>query len=177
MKKDDCFLFGKIIKTHGFKGELIISVGYPIPGIFNKTNYIFIETEGLLVPFFLESVQGAGSSVNIKFEDVDSEEKSRLLCGCNMWLPKKFMPEQLKKQLDIPGYTGFRVIDQQKGEIGLLENVLEMPQQQMLQIMKGPKEILIPVTEEIIVKIDKKNKTIYIDAPDGLIDLYLDSKS
>lgn len=175
MKKDDCFLFGKIIKTHGFKGELIISVEYAIPGIFEKTKYIFIETEGLLVPFFFESVQGSGSSMNIKFDDVDSDEKSRRLCGCELWLPKEFMPEQLKKQLEISGYSGFKVIDRQKGEIGFLENVLAMPQQKMLQVMNGSKEILIPATEETIVKIDKKNKTISIDAPEGLIDMYLNT--
>jgi 16S rRNA processing protein RimM len=177
MKKDDCFLFGKIIKTHGFKGELIVSVRFAIPGIFEKTKFVFVDIEGLLVPFFHESVQGSGNSLNIKFDDVDDVEKSRRLCGCDLWLQKEYLPEKIKNQSDIIEYKGFRVVDQQKGEIGLLQDVLEMPQQQMLQIRNGSKEILIPVAEEIIVEIDKKNKAIHIDAPEGLIDMYLNSKS
>lgn len=173
MKKEDCFLFGKIIKTHGFKGELIISVGFPIADISEKTSYVFLEIEGLLVPFFFETVAGSGNSLNVKFEDVNTEEKSRSLCGCSIWVPKELMPKKLKTHIEISGFTGFKISDKQKGEIGELKDILEMPQQQMLQITKGNKEILIPVNEEIILKIDKKKKIIFIDAPEGLIDIYL----
>jgi 16S rRNA processing protein RimM len=174
MKKEECFLFGKIIKAHGYKGELIVSVLFVIPDISAKTEFIFVELDGLLVPFFFETCQGQGNSLNIKFEDVDNDEESSRLCGCNLWLPSELLPPASRKLEEISNFSGFSVKDKIKGNIGILREVIEMPQQQMLCIIHNSKEILIPVAEEIIVRIDKKNKTIHIDAPDGLIDMYLD---
>ncbi|MFH0865709.1 MAG: ribosome maturation factor RimM [Bacteroidota bacterium] len=173
MKKEECFLFGKIIKTHGYKGELIISVSDVIPDISDKTEFVFVEIEGLLVPFFFESCMGSGNTLNIKFEDVDNEESSRRLCGCNLWLPDIFLSEKSKNHLELPDLSGYKVIDKVKGETGTLIKIIEMPQQQLLQINFQNKEILIPVAEEIITRVDKKNKIIFINVPEGLIDLYL----
>lgn len=175
MKKEECFLFGKIIKTHGYKGELIVSVSFIIPDISNKIEFVFIEIDGLLVPFFFESCQGSGNFLNIKFEDVDSDEVSCRLCGCNLWLPRELFHSASGKFKEVSGFSGYCVKDKIKGDIGILHDVTEMPQQQILRIIHKSKEILIPVTEEIIVRIDKKNKILYIDAPEGLIDIYLDT--
>ena len=46
-------------------------------------------------------------------------------------------------------------------------------QLQLFQIMNGDTEILIPILDQIIEKVDRENKTIYISAPAGLIDIYL----
>ena len=175
MKKEECFLFGKIIKTHGYKGELIISVSDVIPDISDKTEFVFVEIEGLLVPFFFESCMGSGNTLNIKFEDVDREETSRRLCGCDLWLPNELLPATSRKLKDISSFSGYQVIDKLNGETGILRDVIEMPQQQLLRIIHKSKEILIPVAEKIIVRIDKKNKILYIDAPEGLIEMYLDT--
>jgi len=59
------------------------------------------------------------------------------------------------------------------GEIGVLENVLDLPQQALFQILHHDKEVLIPVVEEVIMQVDRARRTIYIRAPEGLIDLYL----
>lgn len=172
MKKEDCFHYGKIIKTHGFKGELTVSVLIDIPGILEKTESVFIEIEGLLVPFFIESFNYSGNnSFTIKFESIDSDEKSRRLCQNNIWIANELLPEKIKKQKELFNFTGFRIIDKTKGEIGTLLDIIEMPQQQLLQIDHHGKEILIPVAEEFISKIDKKNKIIYINTPEGLIEI------
>jgi len=71
---------------------------------------------------------------------------------------------------------GFKVIDDVHGEIGEITNILEMPQQLIFEIHKVKKEILIPANENIIYKIDSNKKIVFINTPEGLIDIYLDSK-
>ncbi len=41
--------------------------------------------------------------------------------------------------------------------------------------MNGDKEILIPVVDPVIKKVDRDQRTIFIEAPKGLIDLYLEN--
>jgi 16S rRNA processing protein RimM len=67
----------------------------------------------------------------------------------------------------------FRVVDVAHGKIGVVDGVLDLPQNPLIKIIFKEKEILIPITDDIIKKVDRKNKEISIDAPDGLIDIYL----
>ncbi len=65
------------------------------------------------------------------------------------------------------------MIDAEKGDIGTIASVIDYPAQALFQIMKNGKEILIPIIDEVLEKVDRQEKTIYIKAPNGLIDLYL----
>ena len=69
--------------------------------------------------------------------------------------------------------VGFRVIDEEKGDIGTLQQVIDYPAQPLFQIMKNGVEILVPVIDQVIRRVDREQKTLYIAAPNGLIDLYL----
>ena len=68
---------------------------------------------------------------------------------------------------------GFKVVDSVYGDIGVLQEVIEYPAQPLFQVMKNGTEILIPVIDEVIDRVDRELKTLYITAPNGLIDLYL----
>ncbi|HPT15302.1 MAG TPA: 16S rRNA processing protein RimM, partial [Bacteroidales bacterium] len=70
--------------------------------------------------------------------------------------------------------VGFEVIDKSKGPVGKVRRILELPHQAMFEIEFGDKEILVPLVDEIIVKVDRKLKQLLIDAPEGLIDMYLE---
>ena len=73
----------------------------------------------------------------------------------------------------MPGYT---VIDKSYGDIGIIEKILDFPQQAIFQIKKGEHEILIPAKEEFIISINRRTKQVEIDAPEGLIDIYMNDK-
>ncbi|HAH60328.1 MAG TPA: 16S rRNA processing protein RimM, partial [Bacteroidales bacterium] len=68
----------------------------------------------------------------------------------------------------------YQVIDLNFGETGRVEEVLEYPHQAILRILRGKKEILIPITDEIITAVDRENKIIHVNAPEGLIAMYLE---
>ena len=65
------------------------------------------------------------------------------------------------------------MVDEEKGDIGRLMSVIDYPAQALFQIMKEETEILIPIIPQVIQKVDREYKIIYITAPKGLIDLYL----
>lgn len=66
-------------------------------------------------------------------------------------------------------------MDASKGPIGKVTGgVNDSTSQAILLVAQGDKEILIPITDAILTKVDRENKTVHIDAPEGLIDLYLE---
>jgi 16S rRNA processing protein RimM len=174
MEKTDCILIGRILKTFGYKGGYVVQIGDSFLETVLSEGSIFIETDEELVPYFIETFEeGEDELHNIKFEDVDDVDRAKEFSGSLLWFPVNSLPEALREEDALLGIKGYQVIDQKFGEIGIAEDVIDLPRQSLLRFYKGEKEILLPVNETFIQKIDRRNKQIFIDAPDGLIDTYL----
>ena len=88
-------------------------------------------------------------------------------------MPLSFLPELKGKKFyfhEMPGYT---VTDKTFGAIGVIDKILDFPQQAIFQIKHGEHEILIPAKKEFIIRIDRINRHLELDAPEGLIDIYI----
>jgi 16S rRNA processing protein RimM len=175
MKQDELFQLGKIVRTFGSKGEVIIRVDSEILTRLKKLESVYLKINENLVPFFIELLQPkAKGQAMVKFMDVDSTDDATQLADCDIFIPIVLLPKQKGTQLYSIETEGYTVIDAHKGETGTVRTILEMPQQALLAIDFNGKEILVPIVDEIVKKIDRKNKVIHIDAPEGLIDLYLE---
>ena len=175
MKQDELFLLGKIVRTFGTKGEVIFQIDSEILSRIKKLESVYLKINENLIPFFIELIQPkAKGQAMVKFLDVDCTEDATLLAGCEIFIPIGMLPKQKGTQLYSIEIEGYKVIDANRGETGTVRTVLEMPQQALLAIDFNGKEILVPIVDEIVKKIDRKTKTIHIDAPEGLIELYLE---
>ena len=173
MTKNDCFFFGKVTKTHGLKGEITIKLDVANPGDFKDLRYILIEERGDLIPYFIESQKITGDKMFVRLQDVNKMEQAVVFLGKAVFLPNELLPQLKDNEFYYKEIIGFKLIDAEKGEIGAISDVLEYPTQAVIQVMKEGKEILIPIHDDIIKKVDKKSKTLNINAPEGLIDMYL----
>ena len=173
MTKDDCFFFGKITKTHGLKGEITIKLDVANPDDFAELRYLLVEEKGNLIPYFIENQKINGDKMFVQLQDVKKVEQAITFIGKPVFLPNELMPELAEDEFYYKEIVGFKLIDAEKGEIGAIYDVLEYPTQAVIQVMKEGKEVLIPIHDDIIEKVDKKAKTLNIKAPEGLIDIYL----
>lgn len=174
MKQDELFQLGKIVRTFGSKGELIFQVDTEIFSQIKKLESVFLKINENLVPFFIEIIQPKSKGqVLVKFLDVNDADDALQLAGCAAFIPRNLLPKPKRAQLDSYDIDGFSVVDATHGLIGTVSHVLDLPQQSLLAIDFNGKEILVPVVEEIITQVDRKKKTIHIEAPEGLIELYL----
>ena len=173
MTKNDCFFFGKITKTHGLKGEITVKLDVANPEDFKDLRYLLIEDRGNLIPYFIENQKINGDKMIVRLQDVKNVEQAVTFMGKAVFLPNEFMPELEDDDFYYKEIVGFKMVDALKGEIGEISDVLEYPTQAVIQVMKDGKEILIPIHDDIIQKVDKKAKILTVKAPEGLIDMYL----
>jgi 16S rRNA processing protein RimM len=175
MKQDELFQLGKIVRTFGTKGEVIFQINSEIFSRIKKLESVYLKINENLVPFFIELIQPkTKGQAMVKFLDVGSTEDASLLAGCDIFIPIAILPKQQGTQLFSIEIEGYTVIDANRGETGKVRTVLEMPQQALLAIDFNGKEILVPFVDEIVKMIVRKTKTIHIEAPEGLIELYLE---
>ncbi|WP_439153304.1 ribosome maturation factor RimM [Winogradskyella sp.] len=174
MTKDDCFYLGKIVKKYSFKGELLAKLDTDEPDLYDNLDAIFVDLRGNLVPFFLESSQLHKSNLlRLKFEDVDSEADADALMKSDLYLPLDLLPKLEGDKFYFHEVIGFTVIDKNYGAVGIIKAINDSTAQALFEIDKDNIEILIPMNDEFIVNVDRKNKLIEVETPDGLIDLYL----
>ncbi len=175
MKKEDCFYLGKIVKKYSFKGELLIKLDTDEPELYESLDSMLIDLRGSLVPFFVESSQLHKSELlRVKFEDVNSEADADSLIKSDIYLPLSFLPKLADDKFYFHEIIGFTVEDVKFGTVGIVKSINDTTAQALFEIDRNGVEILIPMNDAFIKKVDKKKQIITVDTPDGLIDLYLD---
>jgi 16S rRNA processing protein RimM len=175
MKKEDCFYLGKIVKKYSFKGELLAKLDTDEPDLYDNLDAIFIDLRGNLVPFFVISSQLHKSNLlRLKFEDVTTEADADALMKTALYLPLDLLPKLNGNKFYFHEVIGFTINDINFGEVGILNGINDSTAQALFEIDREGIEILIPMNDEFIVKVDRVNKTIEVETPEGLIELYID---
>lgn len=174
MLKDDFYYVGRILKTYGNKGQVMVHLDVDEPTEYLELESVYLDLHGERVPFFIDTIElKHNNKAVIGFQDYATIEDAECLKGMEMYLPLTSLPALDADQFYFHEIKGFKVFDEKYGDLGIVEDVLELPHQSLLQIKYAGKEVLIPIVDEIILEIDKAGKLLKIAAPEGLIDIYL----
>jgi 16S rRNA processing protein RimM len=173
MNKNDFFYLGRIVKAYGKKGELNVVLDTDNPENYKNLKSVFLDLKGNLIPYFIENIQIKNNKAIIKLKDILTPEIAEMFVNAEIFLPLDQLPKLTGNKFYYHDIIGYTIIDKTYGSIGKVEKVLDLPQQAILQIKYKNKEILIPITDEIIKIVDRNNKQIKIEAPEGLIEIYL----
>ena len=167
------FKIGKLVAAFGLKGELILKHTLGKKTSLKGLPAIFIEEKkNSFLPWFIEGAKiKSKEEIYLTLEGVNTRESSMKLVQKEIWIPepdfKKFAAKT--SPINLLGYT----IINEKETLGEILEVIEQPHQLLCRIELKNKEVLIPVNESFLKKIDHKKKQIMMELPDGLIDVYL----
>ncbi|MGG6229307.1 ribosome maturation factor RimM [Tenacibaculum sp. SDUM215027] len=174
MQKEDCFYLGKIVKKHSFRGEVIIKLDTDEPDLYENLESVFVDLGNNLIPFFIEkSSLSKATMFRVKFEDVNTEADAEAILRSEVYLPLDLLPKLSGDKFYYHEVIGFTVVDTSFGEVGEIVSINDSSAQPLFEIDREGKEIFIPMIDDFIKKVDKENKTIEVETPEGLIDLYL----
>lgn len=174
MTKDECFYLGEIVSKFSFKGEVQIKLDTDEPGAYTNLESVLVDFNDKLIPFFIiKSNLQKTNLLRVKLEDVDNEADALDLIKKAVYLPLSELPELDDSQFYFHEVAGFEAHDAQEGFFGKIKGIDSNSPQALFLIDKDGKEILVPVNDAFIIEIDKDNKRINFNLPEGLLDLYL----
>ena len=141
--------------------------------IYIKTGaHLFFEINGSKVPF---KVREAEDNVHyvVSLEDVMNKQQSDQLAGLDLWIPiEKVKSRHLRSPRNLRDkWQEYKIEDLATHLCYDIVRVEEFPQQLMAVIEIDQKEILIPLSEQLITEIDKANRLIRMVIPEGLLEL------
>ena len=91
MDLSSSYKVGYVLKPHGLKGEVTISLEADAPD-FSEVESIFLEKDNRLVPYFIESISIRDTKAFVKFEEVDSMDDAQAISKRALYLPKSTRP-------------------------------------------------------------------------------------
>jgi 16S rRNA processing protein RimM len=174
MRKEDCFYLGKIVSKYSFKGEVLVKLDTDDPEVYEKMESVFISLGNNLVPFFIDRCRLHKSNLlRIDFEEVKTESDADRVMGAELYLPLTLLPKLTGNKFYFHEIIGFTMMDDVHGNIGIVQSVNDTTAQALFEVLKDGKQLLIPLNDDIIKKVDRAKKVIEVHTPEGLVELYL----
>ena len=174
MKKQDCYYIGKIVSKFSFKGEVLLKLETKELADY-RFKTLFVEIDGLLSPFIVEKFSKHKTLLlRLRLADIDSELKALSLIKKNIYIETKDLPRSKKKKFYFNEIIGFKIIDLKIGIVGKITNIDSQTPQTIALVENDKKQqIIIPLVDEFIIKIDNSNQEITVNLPDGMTELNL----
>ena len=162
MDKKQFIEAGKVVNTHGVKGEVKIQVWLDSPEFLKKFKTVYIDNravklvsgrvhKGFLIAV-LDGVDDVNAAMSLKNKTVFIDRKDAKL------------PKGAYFLQDI---IGAAVVTEDGESVGTLEDIRETPASQ-IYVVKGETEHLIPAVDEFIVKVDAENAVVTVRLIEGM---------
>ena len=164
---------GYISKTHGLKGHIILRLNELINIDEEAIKSIFLDINGSQVPYFIEECRPNNTGYIVKLETIDTVDTSKKLIGKKAFALSDFI---LEEDESLKEFIGYAIIDTKLGNIGNIADVDEKTDNAIIKVIHPSGiEIILPFNDDFIIEIDDDLKTIEFNAPEGLIEMYLQS--
>lgn len=171
MKLEELYKAGYIMRTHGLKGEVTISLDADAPADWDSLESVFVESKNKIVPYFIEHISVRGAQAFVKFEDVNTPEGAAALKGSSLYLPKTSRPKLARGDFYNEELIGFEVIDDELGLLGTIETIEHAGPNRFIVLSHKTKEVMIPVNGPFIKSINRSKKTVTVSLPEGFLDI------
>ena len=158
---------GRIAKSFGLSGELMVSLFDTFPADFDTKEPLFVVIDKLAVPLFCDRFERRGKTNALAtFADIDSARRAEEFIGRELYLEHE---DDENDEFYLEDLIGFRVrIGTLKGEI---TDYYDSEANPLFEVEIGGKRILVPAVEEFIAGIDFEGRTVKMVLPEGLIEL------
>ena len=167
------FKIGKFAAAFGVNGQLVLQHELGRKTSLAGLQAIFVEqNKNSFLPWFVQSTKiKSAKEIYISLEGITSREEALTLVQKTAWLTdtdfKKFAAKTAPANL-----LGYDVLDN-NNLLGPILEVIEQPHQLLCRLEIKSKEVLIPLNEAFLQKIDHRKKQVLVNLPEGLLDIYL----
>ena len=157
---------GQVLKSNGRDGELLVSFSGIAPEEIDLEEPVFIEFDGLPVPFYFEAFSQRGNSrALVRLTGVHNLTDADELAGAVLYAEDDLYEDEDE---DLTGWT---VLDADGTKVGTVSAHEDIPGNPCIWVETGRGESLLPLREELVLDVDQTEKTLRMEIPEGLLDL------
>lgn len=166
---------GTVLKPHGIKGELSVKIDDGLDP--DDLKFIFMNIDGLYVPYFIEAYRPKGDHWLLKLEGVEDEKQADRLSSHDVYAVTDELPDEYIGQFadgvsleDLEGFTLLDAADE--SPVGVIEHIDDTTINVFFHVQTPDgKCIFVPYADELVTALDPEAKTIELEIPQGIKDI------
>ena len=154
----------QVLKSNGTQGEVLMSLMDIAPEDIDLQEPVFIEFDGLPVPFYFESFTPRGTRRALaRLTGVHSLTDADELAGRAVFAD--YFEQEEEEDL-----CGWQVLDQNGRPAGTVADYEDIPGNPCLWLRRPDgEEVLVPFHEDLVLGMDEKTGTLSLSIPEGLL--------
>ena len=173
MKKEECYFLGKITRRHGLHGNVFLKLDTDQPEMYTKLDTVFVDINGLLVPFFIaKQAWSKGETLIVSFKN-STEALVDQVVGKDVYLPLTGLPKLTGNKFYYHEVVGFEIREEDGKSCGVIETINDQTGQHYFVLGLAGKQIVIPIIRDWILELNREEKFIKMSLPEGLMDVFL----
>lgn len=158
---------GKIVNTHGLRGEVKITPWTDYPEVFEELEKLYLD-DG--TSFEVKSVKYHKSSVIVKLLGIDDVNAAERLKNKIVYVPREDIDDLPDDTYFVVDLIGLEVFEDENF-IGKLTEVITTGSNDVYVVKKeGEKDILIPALREVVLDVNINEGFMKVKIPEGLLD-------
>lgn len=169
---NEMFTVGKIVNTHGVKGELKVMPTTDDPKRFEKLKSIFVERK-TMTNYEIQSVRYHKAFVLLKLKGIEDMNAAELLKGSVLKIERKDSLPLKKDEYYIRDLFGLKVETEEGRYLGELVDIIETGSNDVYVVKKEDREkdLLLPAIKQVVKKVDLEGQTMIVHLLEGLEEL------
>ncbi len=153
---------GRVVRALGLDGSVRVESLSDFPDRFHRGASLRIGDRDLTV----EAVRQLGEEFVIRFAGITDRDEAEGLLGEYLTVPldeARALPQDHFYHFQLVGLT---VIDARTGEpMGVVVEVLPNPANDVLRVVNGPREVLVPLVRAVVKAVNPGERTMVVDLP------------
>lgn len=162
---------GKIVNTHGIKGEVKVIPLTDNLDRFYGLDWVYVDKQDKLEKYYIEGVRPYKGLIMIKFKEITDMQKAEELKGLYIKVDRKNAVKLPEDSFFICDLIGCQVYDDNLGSLGEIKNVLETGSNDVFVVNGGKYgEVLIPALKSVVKEVSLEEGRVKVILPEGLVD-------
>lgn len=164
---------GYVARSQGLHGEVRVRLYNEQSTLLDEVDSVRAEGPDGAPPRILqiESVRGGGKGLIVGFEGIADREAADRLVGAKLWVDRAQLPALEDGEYYHFELIGLKVIDEQGRALGTLEEVYDLPSNDVYVVRgKVVGELMVPALENFIGAIDMEARTLTLKNVDELLE-------
>ncbi len=167
----DLLEVGKIVNTHGLKGEVKVVPWTDTPDVFENLEYVLIKSRTGDAKLNISGIKYQKNNIIVKFKELQRIEDAEPLKNSVLLAPREMLGELPEGVYYITDLLGLPVYDEEGTLLGKVTDVFHTGANDVYAVSReGKKDLLLPVIDDVILKVDLAAKRITARLMEGLED-------
>lgn len=169
--KDNKLEVGKIVNTHGLRGEIKVVPWMDAAEDFEELAHIYIKARHELIPATVAAVRYQKNNLIVKLREFDDINDIEQYKGCVLLADRSELPELEDGAHYIVDLIGLEVYTEEGERVGVIADVFNTGANDIYDVKReGKRNLLLPVIDDVVKDIDIEAGRVTVHIMEGLDD-------